>query len=148
MSCDTNESAQAVIGNALATINAYAQQYADISNNKNVDPATSQLNALHTDLSKQVNILNAEIQELKGSVERYDRDFVDLEATTTPNTSSIHTMDDYTMMVLLLSYLLFAVAVVFWYSHTNYYTITAIGASVGVMTLVSFLLIVLAIIVL
>jgi len=52
------------------------------------------------------------------------------------------------MWMLLLSYMIFAISIIFWYSHTNYYTISAILISVGGMTLVSFLLIILGIIVL
>lgn len=113
-----------------------------------IDPIQKQLYYQQQNLKNQINNVKAEIVHLKGSIERHNRDFIDLENSTVPNTSVVHTLDDYTMWILLLSYIIFAISIVFWYSHTNYYTISAILISVGGMTLVSFLLIILGIIVL
>jgi len=103
---------------------------------------------MYKSLTKQKQDLTLQIQSLKSSTERHDRDFVELEQSPSPNTSSIHVLDDYTLWVLLLSYLIFATAICFYYSHIHLYSISSILISVGGMTLVSFFLIVLAIIIL
>ena len=138
------------VKNAVSTLNGYAEIYASAS-----APADDsrrlqqqQLNTMYKSLTKQKRDLTIQIQSLKSSTERYDRDFVELNQTTTPNTSSIHVLDDYTLWVLLLSYILFAVAICFWYSHIHLYSISSILMSVGGMALVSFFLIVLGIIIL
>jgi len=112
------------------------------------DTIHTQLYYQQQNLKNQINNVKAEIVQLKGSIERHNRDFIDLGNSVVPNTGVVHTLDDYTMWILLLSYIIFAISIVFWYSHTNYYTISAILISVGGMTLVSFLLIILGIIVL
>jgi hypothetical protein len=140
--------------NELPTkINGYANVYKNFVEGE--DPSKSpeqvkkiQLNALHDNLTRQVGSLQAQISQLKGTIERHNRDFIDLEDATTPNISSVHVMDDVTLWTLLLSYLIFAFAIIFWYSHTHNYSISSILMSVGGMTLISFLLIILGLIVL
>jgi Ca2+-dependent lipid-binding protein len=138
------------VKNAVSTLNGYAEIYANATTGSN--DATllqqQQLNAMYKSLTKQKQDLTKQIQSLKSSTERHDRDFVELEQSTSPNTSSIHVLDDYTLWTLLLSYILFAVAICFWYSHIHLYSISSILMSVGGMTLVSFFLIVLGIIIL
>jgi hypothetical protein len=136
-----------------AKINGYADVYKGVIDGS--DPTKSpeqlkkiQLNALHENLTNQVNSLKAQISQLKGTIERHNRDFIDIEDATTPNISSVHVMDDVTLWTLLLSYLIFAFAIVFWYSHTHNYSISSILTSVAGMTFISFLLIVLGLIVL
>ena len=138
------------VKNAVSTLNGYAEIYANA--NTASDDATllqqQQLNAMYKSLTQQKQDLTLQIQSLKNSTERHDRDFVELEQSTSPNTSSIHVLDDYTLWVLLLSYLIFATAICFYYSHIHLYSISSILTSVGGMTLVSFFLIILAIIIL
>jgi len=134
-------------------INGYADVYKGAIDGSDVTKSPEQLkqiqlNALYDNLTHQVESLKAQIGQLKGTIERHNRDFIDLEDATTPNISSIHVMDDVTLWTLLLSYLIFAFAIVFWYSHTHNYSISSILMSVGGMTLISFFLIVLAIIIL
>jgi len=143
----------AYINTLPAKINGYADNYKGFIDGS--DPTKSseqlkkiQLNALHENLTNQVKSLNAQIGELKGTIERHNRDFIDLEDAITPNISSVHVMDDVTLWTLLLSYLIFAFAIVFWYSHTHNYSISSILTSVAGMTFISFLLIVLGLIML
>jgi hypothetical protein len=138
------------VKNAVSTLNGYAEIYANASapSDDSRRLQQQQLNAMYKSLTKQKQDLTKQIQSLKSSTERYDRDFVELEQSTSPNTSSIHVLDDYTLWVLLLSYLVFATAIRFWYSHIHLYSISSILMSVGGMTLISFFLIVLAIIIL
>jgi len=140
------------VKNVVGILNGYAEIYANteyaVTGTESQLQGQQQLNDMYRSLTKQKQDLTKQIQSLKSSTERYDRDFVELNQTTTPNTSSIHVLDDYTLWVLLLSYILFAVAICFWYSHIHLYSISSILMSVGGMTLVSFFLIVLGIIIL
>jgi len=108
----------------------------------------SQLNKLYVQLQKQKNDLNQQIESITSSTERHNRDFVDLEQIVVPNVSSIRVLDDYTLWTLMISYLLFALSIVFWYSHIHMYSLSSIAKSVAGMTLITFMLVVLAIIVL
>jgi hypothetical protein len=150
--CSTLEGAKTVIRNFVSTMDGYAQTYVDISNNVNIGAGNispnTQLNALFKTLTYQKKQLAAQIKQLKSSIERHNRNFLDLEDVATPNTGSIHTLDDYTLWTLVLSYVFFAIAVVFCYSHLNNYTPKAIAISVGGMALISMFLFVLAIIIL
>jgi len=150
--CATSEGARTVIRNFVATMDGYAMAYTDISNNvnagsANVNPNT-QLNTFFRTLTHEKKQLNSQINQLKSSIERNNRNFIDLEGDVEINTGSIHTVDDYTLWTLVLSYLLFAIALIFLYCHLNNYTWKSIGLGVGGMTLVSFFLFVLGIIVL
>ena len=130
-------------------MDGYAQAYVDISNNINAGAANispnTQLNTLFKTLTYQKKQLAAQIKQLKSSIERHNREFLDLEDVMKPNTGSIHTLDDYTLWTLIVSYVFFAIAVVFCYSHLNNYTPKAIAISVGGMALISMFLFVIAI---
>jgi hypothetical protein len=143
--CSNLTTATTTINNAVSDLNAKVTAY-----NTNITnlPTNNQLQYLQSDLSGQIQNLNEEIKQLKGTIERHNRDFIDLESTTEPNTSSIHVLDDYTLWMLVLSYMLFAFSIVFMYSHTHYYSISSILLSVAGMTLITFFLFVLAIIIL
>lgn len=146
--CNTREKANSYMTSALIAIDGYAAQYRDISNNVAVDPAKKQLNDLNRTLNHEKAQLKAQIRELKTSIERHNRDFIDLEGEVEINTGSLHTIDDYTLWMLILSYLLFAIAAIFCYCHLNNYTWKSIGIGVGVGTLISFFMFVVGIIVL
>jgi len=146
--CNTPDKARATIASAFDAMDGYASQYRDISNNVAIDPAKKQLNDLNRTLTHEQKQLKAQIRELKTSIERHNRDFIDLEGEVETNTGSLHTIDDYTLWILILSYLLFAIAAIFCYCHLNNYTWKSIGIGVGVGTLISFFMFVLGIIVL
>jgi hypothetical protein len=150
--CLTREGGIQYLTNFISTMDGYAQAYVDISNNVNIGAGNispnTQLNTLFKTLTHQKKQLAAQIKQLKSSIERHNRDFLDLEDVATPNTGSIHTLDDYTLWTLVLSYIFFAVAVVFCYSHLNNYTPKAIAISVGGMALISMFLFVIAIVIL
>ena len=130
-------------------MDGYAQTYVDISNNVNIGAGNiipnTQLNNLFKTLTYLKKQLTAQIKQLKSSIERHNRSFLDLEDVANPNTGSIHTLDDYTLWTLVLSYVFFAITVVFCYSHLNNYTPKAIAISVGGMALISMFLFVIAI---
>jgi hypothetical protein len=129
-------------------INTYAQIYTVFSGQTGTPTANLQLNALYIQLQKQKQNLNQQIQSITSSTERHNRDFVDLEQVVVPNTSSVRVLDDYTLWTLMVSYILFASSIVFWYSHIHFYSLSSIAKSVAGMIVITFMLIVLAIIVL
>ena len=134
--------------NFIDIINNYASIYTNlVSGTSDTNPST-QLNSLYRKLLKQKADLTKKIQSIESSTERHNRDFIELGQTTVINTSSVRVLDDYTLWLLMFSYLLFALSIVFWYSHTHLYSTSAILMSLGGMALVTFLLVVLAIIVL
>jgi len=96
---------------------------------------------LHT-VNEQNTYLEQEKVELIASIEQHERDFIDLRDAlpeVLPNTS-IHTLDDYTLWILVLSYSLFIVSVIFYYCYTNSYTMNSILIStVGAAILSIFL---------
>ena len=127
----------------------YASLYSNlISANPTGVSTALHVNEYYVKLQKQEADLNNKIQELTSSTGRHSRDFIDLEKALEPNTSSIHVLDDITLWMLLLSYILFAVSIIFWYSHIHMYSISSIVISLGGMLLISLLLVVLAIIIL
>ena len=131
-------------------INNYATIYNTFVTTSSDTPATpnSQLNKLYTQLQKQKKDLNQQIQSITSSTERHNRDFIDLEQVVVPNVSSVRVLDDYTLWTLMISYVLFACSIIFWYSHIHFYSLSSIAMSLGGMILISFMLVVLAIIVL
>jgi hypothetical protein len=137
--------ARAVLENGITSMNLLIKNYRD---KMATIPVGYQLQYLESDLSGQIQKINEEIKQYKGTIERHNRDFIDLESTTEPTTSSVYVLDNYTLWMLVLSYILFAFSIVFMYSHTHYYSISSILLSAAGMTLVSFFLFVLAIIVL
>ena len=131
-------------------MNTYATIFTDFSNNTSATPATpnAQLNTLYTDLQEQKKSLNQQIQSITSSTERHNRDFIELEQTVVPNVSSVRVLDDYTLWTLMVSYVVFACSIIFWYSHIHFYSLSSIAMSLGGMILITFLLVALAIIVL
>ena len=131
-------------------INNYAAIYKSFVTSSGGIPQTpnSQLNKLYIRLQKQKKDLNQQIQSLTSSTERHNRDFVELEKVVVPNVSSVRVLDDYTLWTLMISYLLFACSIIFWYSHIHVYSLSAIAKSTAGMIAITFMLVVLAIIVL
>jgi hypothetical protein len=134
--------------NFVDIINNYASIYANLRDGTTDTNPNTQLNALYNKLIKQKADLQRKIRSLESSTERHNRDFIELGQSVVPNVSSVRVLDDYTLWMLLFSYILFALSIVFWYSHTHLYSASSIAMSVGGMLLVSFLMVVLAIIVL
>jgi hypothetical protein len=134
--------------NFIDIINNYASIYTNLVSGTSTTNPDTQLNDLYRKLIKQKSELTNKIRSIESSTERHNRDFVELGQSTVINTSSVRVLDDYTLWLLMFSYLLFALSIVFWYSHTHLYSTSSIAMSIGGMALVTFLLVVLAIIVL
>jgi hypothetical protein len=134
--------------NFIDIINNYASIYTNLVSGTSGTSPDAQLNALYKKLVQQKADLKNRIRSVESSTERHNRDFIELEQSVVPNISAVRVLDDYTVWLLMFSYLLFALSIVFWYSHTHLYSTSSIAMSIGGMLLVSFLLVVLAIIVL
>jgi hypothetical protein len=92
----------------------------------------------------QYTLLYQQKAELVASIEQHERDFIDLRDAlpeVLPSTS-VHVLDDYTMWMLVLSYSLFMVSVIFYYCYINSYTMGSILTStVGAAIITIFLFI-------
>ena len=91
------------------------------------------------DLQATLETLQKDTKKLKGSTERHERDFLDVRAALPEQlpTQRLNVLDDYTMLLLTVSYLVMALSIVFYYAQVNNYTITSIlGGTIG-MALIS-----------
>jgi preprotein translocase subunit SecF len=89
-----------------------------------------QIKDRNNELKKQTNTLEKSIQEKESIVERSDRDFIDTkEQIGTIKTKTVHVLDDYTLVVLAVAYVFFAITVTVWYLQQNYYSPKAIGTA-------------------
>lgn len=99
-------------------------------------------------LSGEIQQLEQKQAELKASIEQHSRDFVDLRDAMPeliPDTN-VHILDDYTMWVLVLSYSLFIVSVIFYYCHIHNYALNSIlisTISAAILTIFIFILMIL-----
>jgi hypothetical protein len=95
--------------------------------------------ARNKDLQATLESLQKDTKKLKGSTERHERDFLDVRAALPEQlpTQRLNVLDDYTMLLLTVSYLVMALSIVFYYAQVNNYTITSIlGGTIG-MALIS-----------
>ena len=95
--------------------------------------------ARNKDLQTTLETLQKDTKKLKGSAERHERDFLDVRAALPERlpTQRLNVLDDYTMLLLTVSYLVMALSIVFYYAQVNNYTITSIlGGTIG-MALIS-----------
>ena len=90
--------------------------------------------ARNRDLQTTLETLQKDTKKLKGSTERHERDFLDVRAALPErlSTQRLNVLDDYTMLLLTVSYLVMALSIVFYYAQVNNYTITSIlGGTIG-----------------
>jgi chromosome segregation ATPase len=133
------------IKNLLKTYTTAVQHNASL-----VKSATIQDNVKRLEgLEEQNAYLKQKKAELVSSIEQHERDFVDMRDAlpeVLPNTS-LHTLDDYTLWILILSYSLFVVSMIFYYCYVSNYTITSIlVSSVSAVILTIFLFIIMIIV--
>jgi hypothetical protein len=90
--------------------------------------------ARNKDLQATLDSLQKDTKKLKGSAERHERDFLDVRGALPERlpTQRLNVLDDYTMLLLTVSYLVMALSIVFYYAQVNDYTITSIlGGTIG-----------------
>jgi hypothetical protein len=106
--------------------------------------------ARNKDLQTTLDSLQKDTKKLKGSTERHDRDFLDVRGALPERlpTQRLNVLDDYTMLLLTVSYFVMALSIVFYYAQVNDYTITSIlGGTIG-MALISCIAYMMALIIL
>lgn len=124
--------------NIIDTYSAASNQNAEM-----ISSISVQDNVKRLDQAATQNIeLQQKKAELIASIEQHERDFVDLRDAlpeVLPNTS-VHVLDDYTMWVLVLSYGIFVISMIFYYCYTANYSIgSIITSTVGAALLTIFL---------
>lgn len=101
-------------------------------------------------LTKQKNDLESDMKKSRAHAEQLDRDFLD-EREALPETltsSIIHVLDDYTLVVLMISYVFMMLACIFVYTASHLYSISSILTGVGSAFFISILLFIIASIIL
>jgi len=80
------------------------------------------------DLQATLETLQKETKQLRASTERHERDFLDVKGALPERipTQRLNVLDDYTMLLLTVSFLMMGLSVVFYYAHTKNYTISSI----------------------
>jgi hypothetical protein len=101
-------------------------------------------------LQDQKDELAATIKKGRARAEQLNRDFVDEREALpeTLTTSIIHVLDDYTLVVLMISYVFMILASIFVYTSLNGYSISSILKGVGFAFFISILLFIIASVVL
>jgi hypothetical protein len=105
----------------------------------------SDIQKRNQELSDLKNKLIKERSSLKGISEQKKRDFVD-EKTQLPEPlpdKLLHTIEDYTIGVFLMAYVFMLIAVIYYYSALNMFTLQSIGFSIFISVVVSLILFVL-----
>jgi len=101
------------------------------------------------ELSTNLTDIQNKIVQLRLSTEQNDRDFIDTRSSLPDVLSSDTTvLDNYTLLLVMLTYLILALSGVFYYAQANDYSMNSILIGVGAGALVSMMLFVLGIIVL
>ena len=101
-------------------------------------------------LHDQKKTLTEKIDKSIAKAEQMNRDFEDEKEALpeTLTTSVIHVLDDYTLVVLMISYVFMILASIFVYTSINGYTLSSIFKAVGFAFFISVLLFIIASIVL
>ena len=102
------------------------------------------------DLQTTLETLQKDTSRLKASTERHERDFLDVKGALPERitTQRLNVLDDYTMLLLTVSYIMMALSIVFYYAQANDYTITSILIGTVGMSLITCIVYVLTLIIL
>lgn len=121
--------------NPILSFNAQASQLNDMMMTGDklfgTQPASSvlkEVSARNKDLKDKKKHLKNDIRDLTAIVERSDRDFID-EKELVPETLSsqvVHVLDDYTLIILMVSYVFVTLSSLFYYIIVNEFSINSI----------------------
>ena len=102
------------------------------------------------DLQATLETLQKDTSRLKASTERHERDFLDVKGALPERitTQRLNVLDDYTMLLLTVSYIMMALSIVFYYAQINDYTMTSILIGTVGMSLITCIVYVLTLIIL
>jgi len=97
------------------------------------------INKRNKELKERKTKLTETINRSKAAIERADRDFVDSkeQLPETMPTRTAHVIDDYTILVLFIAYLFFALTVLYWYVQESGFSLKALLTGLGVGIVVS-----------
>ena len=101
---------------------------------------SAQLKKRNSDLSLQVHSLTKEIDKNQATIDRSNRDFVDVKHTLPEKQPKkiLHFIEDYTMALLSISYLFMIIIGIYYYSMMNgVFDLSACLQAVGYSGLVS-----------
>jgi hypothetical protein len=95
--------------------------------------------ARNKDLQASLESLQKENKQLVSTTERHERDFLDVKGALPERipTQNLNVLDDYTMLLLTISYLVMALSIIFYYTQVNNYTISSILISTVGMALIT-----------
>jgi hypothetical protein len=109
-----------------------------------------EVQARNTTLTDQKEALQHKLKKSRARAEQLNRDFEDEKAALPEplTTRIIHVLDDYTLVVLMISYIFMMLATIFVYTSINGYSLSSILKAVGFAFFISILLFIIASIVL
>jgi len=104
---------------------ALGDKFYGTSANSTVLAEVSQRNK---DLQATLETLQKDTKQLRATTERHERDFLDVKGSLPERipTQRLNVLDDYTMLLLTVSYIMMALSIVFYYAQKNEYTISSI----------------------
>ena len=88
----------------------------------------TEVNQRNKDLQTTLETLQKDTKRLRASTERHERDFLDVKGALPERipTQRMNVLDDYTMLLLTISYIMMALSIVFYYAQKNEYTMSSI----------------------
>jgi hypothetical protein len=127
---DDIENLKSVYTNALASADS-------IFGSGSTTTFATEIDTRNKELKQKVAELTTKINRSKASIERADRDFVDSKEQQ-PETVPIrtaHVIDDYTLIIMFISYLFLALTILYWYVQQNDFSTKALltGIAVGIV---------------
>jgi hypothetical protein len=94
--------------------------------------AVSDVAKRNAELTARAAQLEKDIATLQATEERADRDFLDTKADLPERQVSnvINVIDDYTLVVFMVSFIFLVLSLGYWYISTNLYTPISIGVAI------------------
>ena len=104
---------------------ALGDKFYGTSANSTVIAEVSQRNK---DLQATLETVQKDTKQFQATTERHERDFLDVKGSLPERipTQRLNVLDDYTMLLLTVSYIMMALSIVFYYAQKNEYTISSI----------------------
>ena len=106
------------------------------------DTQIADIKARNTELKKLKEGLLKDIRSAESRTEQAERDFLDTKAAlpeTLPK-KILHTIEDYTMFVFMVSFIFMAIALIYMYAAMNEFSLSAFGIGLVVAIIVALVL--------
>lgn len=89
--------------------------------------ALQQVQERNNELKKQSEDIGKSIKEKEAVIERTDRDFIDTkQAAPEMKNTTVHVLDDYTLVVLLVAYVFFVMTIIVYYLKVTAFSIPSL----------------------